>query len=249
MALEPPPKLTEKFSHIWKDWLYYLWKGSDDHLDDTKWNAHGDDATGGGPYSMDGDLDVDGTATLDGLRLSDTSYDDLKFPVASVKLDSAATRYSYDTTDLGIQFDADARHVEEQLNFIVQFPHAWKEGTSVHPHIHWIQTTADHPNWLISYRVYNNDEAPGSWTFATATTGVFTWSSGSLAQISSFPAITMTGKTLSCIMDVKLWRDVANGSGEFTGAESSPVAVLLKEFDIHYEIDSFGSNEEFVKGT
>lgn len=192
--------------------------------------------------TLTGDIDVGG------LRLSDTSWDDLKFPATGNRLDSASTNYSYDTTNLGVQFDDDARHIEEQLNYIVQMPHAWKEGTSIYPHIHWVQTTADHPNWLIGYRVYNNNEAPpGTWTYLKATTGVFTWSTGSLLQISSFPAISMTGKTLSCILDIKLWRDVANGSTEFTGAESSPVAVLLKEFDIHYEIDSFGSDTEFDK--
>ncbi|MCH9835903.1 hypothetical protein K0U83_09585 [bacterium] len=196
---------------------------------------------------LPGDLNITGTVTAGGLRVSDTSYDDLKFPATASKLESASTRYSFDSTDLGVAFDADARHTEEQLSYIVQMPHAWKEGTTLYPHVHWIQTTADYPNWLLSYRVYNNNESPGSWTLAPIDSHVFTWSSGSLAQISAFPSITMTGKSLSCLLDVKLWRDAANGSGEFVGAESSPVSVLMKEFDIHYEIDSLGSNEPFTK--
>ncbi len=184
-------------------------------------------------------------------KLSDVaaagSWEDLRFPAIALRIDSSATRYSIDTTDLGVSFAANARHVEEQVNMIAQLPHGWKEGSDLHPHIHWIQTTADLPNWLMQYRVYNSDTAPGAWTYEVANTPAFTWASGSLSQISSFPPIDMTGMTVSCIVDIKFWRDVADGSGEFGGAESSPVAVLLKEFDIHYLIDSFGSTAEYTK--
>jgi hypothetical protein len=50
------------------------------------------------------------------------------------------------------------------------------------------------------------------------------------------------------MLDIKLWRDTTNASGEFTGADPVAAAVLLKELDIHFELDSFGSNEEYVKG-
>lgn len=37
----------------------------DPHLDNTDWNAHGDAATGGGPYSIDGDLSLSGASKID----------------------------------------------------------------------------------------------------------------------------------------------------------------------------------------
>ena len=191
--------------------------------------------------------DLDDNVHGDEYRLLDTSLDDLRFPATGNKLDSASTRYSFDLTDLGVSFDANARYTNEQLSYIVQLPHSWKEGTSLYPHIHWIQSQAAFPNWLMSYRVYNNNEAPGTWTNAIIDSSEFTWSSGDLAQISSFPAITMTGKTMSCLIDIKLWRDTANTSTELAGADPVATAVLLKELDIHYEIDSFGSATEYTK--
>ena len=177
-----------------------------------------------------------------------TRWDDLRFPATAVNLDSAATRYSFDTTDIAISFANNARYTNEQLNFIIQLPHSWQEESAIKPHIHWIQNQAAVPNWLIEYRVYNNgDLLPAFGTFGTLQSHAFTWSSGSLVQISSFPEIDMTGFRASCIVDVKLWRDTLNTSAQFAGVDPVATAVLLKEFDSHYQIDSFGSAMEFVK--
>jgi len=175
-------------------------------------------------------------------------WDDLRFPATGINLDSAATRYSFDTTDLAVSFANNSRYTTEQLNYIIQLPHSWKEESALRPHIHWIQNQAAVPNWLIEYRVYNNgDLLPAFGTFGTLQSHAFTWSSGSLVQISSFPEISMTGLRASCFVDVKMWRDTTNVSTEFVGADPVATSVLLKEFDTHYEIDSFGSALEFVK--
>lgn len=197
---------------------------------------------------VSGDQSVTGTLTVGGLRLSDTSFEDLKFSATAVDIDKNSTRYRFDATNMGIVFDDDARYTEEQVSMIGQMPHAAKAEAAIHPHIHWIQ---DHettlPNWLLGYRITNNGAAPGSFTLLTPESHIFTYTSGDLLQISSFGDIAMTGATISCILEFKLWNDTANTSTEFAGAVAK--AALFKEFDVHYEIDSFGSNEEFVKGT
>lgn len=182
------------------------------------------------------------------LRLSDTSWDDLRFPASADRLDVAATRYSYDYDELGISIEANARHPEEVIGNIVQMPHAWKEGSAVYPHIHWKQSQSAVPNWLIEYRAYNNGEAiPVSFIRAIAESPVFSYTSGDILQISSFPTIDMTGLSISSFVDIKIYRDTANTSGLFAGADPVASAVLLKEIDVHFEIDSLGSDLEFTK--
>ena len=179
--------------------------------------------------------------------LEEPRWDDLKFPATGLNLDSAATRYSVDTTELGTSFHSDARYTNEQLGMVVQLPHAWKEGTILKPHIHWIQNQAAVPNWLMAYRVYNNGEVPGAFSFSMIDNTVFTYTSGSICQISGFPDIDMYGLTISSIIDIKLWRDTANTSTLFAGADPVATDALLKEYDIHYQLDSNGSVQEYVK--
>ena len=55
MAIEPPPRIVDKFVNIWRDWLYFFWEFVDSHTGGssptppatgTSWNAHGNVATG-----------------------------------------------------------------------------------------------------------------------------------------------------------------------------------------------------------
>ncbi len=52
---------------------------------------------------------------------------------------------------------------------------------------------------------------------------------------------------VSAIIDFKIYRDTTNASGLFAGADQQAGDAKLKEFDIHYQIDSSGSNQEFTK--
>lgn len=51
--LDPPPRIIEKFTRQWRDWLYFTWEFISDsassltsHIGLTNWNAHGDTAVG-----------------------------------------------------------------------------------------------------------------------------------------------------------------------------------------------------------
>ena len=187
---------------------------------------------------------------IDQFRLRNTSWDDLTFPVSADNIDSASTRYSFDYDELAIQFDANARQANEIIGFIVQLKHRWKESSTVGPHLHWYQDQAAVPQFLLRYRKYNNGDAvPAGFTEVAALDPVFTYpGSGRILQISPFPDIDMTGLTISSFVDCKVARDTDGSSTVFSGADPVAAPVLVKEFDIHYEIDSFGSNEEFIKG-
>jgi hypothetical protein len=60
-------------------------------------------------------------------------------------------------------------------------------------------------------------------------------------QLTPFSAIDMTGFTLSAMIVFKL----ARVGGD--ALDTMPGDASLLEFDIHYQINSFGSQQEFVK--
>ena len=174
-------------------------------------------------------------------------WDDLKFPATGNNLDSAATRYRYDFDELAIIFDANARKSEEILGYIAQMEHAWAEESTLKPHIHWIQSQAAVPNWLIEYRRYNNGSIVPAFTAVAALSSIFTYTSGDMLQITTFPDINMAGLTVSSFVDVRITRDTDNTSGLFAGVDPVTGPVSFKEFDFHAQNDSRGSLLEYIK--
>jgi hypothetical protein len=161
-----------------------------------------------------------------------TVWDDLSWSAQQLKSIGVATDLpDYDKTNLGLLFpDNDTT---ENIGIVGQMLHDWKQGSSIYPHVHVIQTSADTSRWKLKYRVYNRGATvPTVWSVISSTTKEYTWSTGSLHQVINFPAISMTSKTISCNIDMVIYRDPADA---ITGD------VLLKYFDIHYEKDGLGS--------
>jgi len=183
-------------------------------------------------------------------RLTNTSWDDLRREASASNIDSNSTRYEFDYDEGVIFFDDDARILNERIIYTFQMPHQWEEGSDVMPHFHWWQSSADMPNWWMKWRKWNNGEAkPASWTSAIYASHVFTYVSGDLAQITKFPIIDMSDITISGFVQVTFGRDTGNVSTLFTGADPLTGQAEFVEFDLHTEIDSFGSNDEFTKGS
>ncbi|NQV14514.1 hypothetical protein HQ531_03575 [bacterium] len=180
-------------------------------------------------------------------------WDDLRFSLANTNIVLAATRYVNDLFNGGIQFDSDARYPNEPIYFMGQMPHSWKPESNIHPHIHWLQQSADVPNWLLIYRIINNgdpDKILTDYSFHTAAiieSHKYTYSAGTLAQISKFPVIDMTGFDMSCKLQLVLFRDTADTSGEFGGADPSALDEVVQELDIHFKLNSMGSSQEYEK--
>ena len=178
-----------------------------------------------------------------------TVFDDIKFPFFGRRIDTAAGHLDYDVTELGINFDDSSRYNDEdQVAIIAQIQHNWKQGSDLRPHIHWVQNQNAVPNILMKYRITENGGSVGSWNLVPINGSVFTYTSGTLMQISEFAHIDMSAiDSVSCIIDIKIYRDTANTSGEFAGADSYTGDALLKEFDFHYEKDMNGSRHEYIK--
>ena len=179
----------------------------------------------------------------------DVKWDDMRFPVVGRNLDTTSGRIDYNYTELGVDFADNARFAEtEQISIICQLQHDYELGTDVDPHIHWLQSSADMPNWLLQYRVYNNGETPGAWQTVKWLDNKFTYTSGTILQITDFPDIDMSSiDGVSSFIDFKLFRDTLNTSTLFDGADPLTGTALLKEFDIHYRRDASGSTMEYLK--
>lgn len=173
----------------------------------------------------------------DGL-LKDSYWDDKSESATRVRR-GALNKPDFDYTEIGLLFPAN--NASEKVYLASQMKHQKKFGTPLKFHCHYIQNSADQPTFKISYRFYNNGAAPGSWTVlstADGNKGIFTYASGDLLQIATFPEIPAPAdENVSANLDVKFYRDDNDMSGD----------CLVKYIDFHYEINSFGSEAEYDK--
>lgn len=175
------------------------------------------------------------------LRLQNnaTTFEDLRFPATAINPQGAIAAMSFDTINIGFTASPIA---DQSIAIIAQMPHAWKLGSIIYPHIHWQPLTSNTGNivWKIEYKWTNIGAVEdSSWSTQTVVVPV----TGGVGKhlISSFAGIDGTNKELSSLLTIKIYR---LGTDILDTCTSN---VLLKEFDIHYEIDSFGSNEQYIK--
>ena len=163
-------------------------------------------------------------------------WDDLRMPSTQMK-QGALFKPDFDYTDLGLLFpDGDPTEIAYS---IAQHSHSYRIGSDVYPHVHFVQATAATPVFKLDYRWYNDGGDPtGAFTTITATAFAYAYAGSPIAQVAIFPKIAGSAiTTLSSMMDCKIYRDDSD-----VGAD-----VLVKEFDIHYYGDTFGSAGEFSK--
>jgi hypothetical protein len=173
------------------------------------------------------------------ITLVDTAsvWDDIVVPLNQARQGSNL-KPTFDETNVGFLFPQnDASAI---MYLIVQISHKWKEGTTLYPHVHWQQSSASTPSFYMDYKWFNANEAiPAAWTTGYSFNSfAFTYSSGNLHQIATnATGISGSGKKISSILLIKLYRNdnVAIGN------------VLAFQFDIHMEINSMGSRQQYIK--
>jgi len=135
----------------------------------------------------------------------------------------------------------------DEVQFDVQFPHAWNAGSTISPHVHfspWITGTASVQavRFILDFYWGNIDEPfpTGSSTFAMeyTWTGSFQWKHLIAEHVGT--DLSGAGKGFSSIMKCRLYRD-----NTITNNLAGKATLLY--FDIHYEVDAFGSSQEYVK--
>lgn len=180
-----------------------------------------------------------------GFRLTNTSWDDLRFPAQGINPPGAASDPDLESTTGLLLFGTVGT---ETIAGVAQMPHTWKEGTAVVPHVHWQKTTSAAGNvlWQLDYEVVSNG-AIAAMDYGTqlqvteSVDGTPDNDTANEVLISSFGEVAMTGEVISCLVFWKLSR-IGGDALDTYGADAR-----LLEFDIHYEVDAHGSDEQFTK--
>ncbi len=201
--------------------------------------------TGGTPANPESDtaglenytkITADGSLSYVG---NATRWDDIKVPVNAVKIKNVATEPNWDdflgNTAL-LWFDNG-----DDVIFTVQMPHAWKEGTTIYPHVHWTikngNLGTDTVTWGLEYSWQKIGQVFGA-TKTSSGTNLLSVNSGLNYEhlLTPLEPISGSGMNLSSMLVCRLTRS----SGTY-----GPAGLL--EIDFHYQIDSDGSNQEFTK--
>lgn len=175
---------------------------------------------------------------------NDYPWDDLRVPMQNTVINPNNSEPELEEWIDGIfayHFEAD-NGADESLHFSAQIPHDWKEGSALHPHLHWAPTTTDTGGvvWEFEYILASVDETfPAAATSSQVTTAAI--GTADHHQVTKFDVMEMDGERISAMILCRLTRLGANDADTFTGD-----AVAL-EFDFHYQRDSNGSYHEYDK--
>jgi hypothetical protein len=175
----------------------------------------------------------DGTMIMSG---SATVWDDLFFPLVAGK-QGQTDKPAFDVTEIGFLYpSSDATQI---IYISAQFPHSWKIGSTIHPHVHWKQTQSGSPVFKMDYKWFDiGGTVPSSFTTYTMNTREILYTSGSIMQLNYGSGISGSSIVgISSMMLIKLYRD----DNAYTGN------CITYQFDIHIEKDSIGSKTKDIK--
>ena len=180
-------------------------------------------------------------------------WDDMLGPLISANLDVSSGRIDYDYFNGAIAYQNNARYPGEPVAQKNQFTHRYMVGTNGRPHMHWKQQSVNIPNWLLAWKLSSNGEADiietdfSNYNLEIIANHVFTYTSGVLNQISVFPEIDLSTANISDNLHIVLFRDSANTSGLFAGADPSGIIEYVTDLDTHIQLDRNGSEQEYTK--
>ena len=175
---------------------------------------------------------------------TDTFWDDMRMPASAIDPPGTASDPDFDTTNGGWLFAATGT---ELIFLQVQIPHTWNEGTTLKPHVHWQKTTSAAGNvvWELQYKwapiAEVMDAAFTTLSSSTVVPGTPDNNTANEHLITSLGDISATGKQISDMLMMKFSR-LGSDAADTYGADSR-----LLEFDIHYEVSTPGSDQEFIK--
>lgn len=222
-----------------KVWIYY----------NNRWNTQ----LNSGSSSSGLTISSNGTVTLNGTA---TTWNDLVVNPATARNSGGMVPNwtVFVAPNVYTWFFADGSNNE--VDFSVQMPHDYKEGSTIYPHIHWSSTSAPGTNrvkWVMDYQWVNF----GDNYAATGTTSVYgtKLAENDAVSLTAFQhtitpmntggvdrtGISGTGKKVSSILLCHFYRQGGDATDTFSGS-----AALLS-VDFHYEIDSFGSDNQYTK--
>jgi hypothetical protein len=110
----------------------------------------------------------------------------------------------------------------EAMSFTVQLPHNWKEGSTIHPHIHWIPKTSAATGtmkWNLEYTWADTDGTYSGLTTSSVTTnGPFVMNQHIMTNLTSGNVgISGSGKTISSVLICRIYRNSSDEEDTYSG--------------------------------
>jgi len=175
------------------------------------------------------------------LILDRTVWDDLRVPLTQGQV-GLTNAPGFDVLTGSVRAYAFDKNTDEELFFEIQIPHNYKEGSTLYPHIHWCPKDNAVRNVVWGFE-YTLATPYGTFGNTTTLTGLDSTSGQLKHQMTSLGSITGTPSTLgiSTLIIGRLYRDANNASDTY---DEDAYGLSL---DIHYEIDSLGSNSLLTK--
>lgn len=185
-------------------------------------------------------VDTNGMQTFEG---NATTWEDSPNILIGQRLESnlGTLDYDYDEAAISAAPNGDITSSADRAVLSFQISHSAKTDEALKLHVHWEQPDATERAFTYQYRVQGNgQEKTSAWSTAetvTSTDGnAFAYTSGTLNQITVLGDIPVSAMGLSAIVQIRFTRSDAN-----TGN------VLVTSVDCHYEKNSTGSDQEYVK--
>jgi hypothetical protein len=168
-------------------------------------------------------------------------WEDLRFPATVLRSNPVNENPALQLDPVGRLFRHNAT---DTVYLIAQLPHSWRAGTALQPHVHWAKTTTATGGvyWQLNYRWATIGEViANAVNIGSAVPSISDKNTANVHALTRLGAISGSGKKISDMLLMQLSR-VHNNAADTYGA-----SALLMEFDIHYQVSSPGSRQEFVK--
>jgi hypothetical protein len=167
----------------------------------------------------------------------------------ALNIRSTGVGVATNNTENTVEFVAAALSANDYIYMNVQLNHDKDLASLIYPHIHFFQGSNAVPNFLVQYRWQKNlGEKVTSWTSLKCNTLAAAYSGTTKNNIAHSVGIAPpTGSTLSDIVQFRISRDTANVTGLFAGADPYTGTVGILAVDIHFQINSLGSTDEYTK--
>ena len=185
------------------------------------------------------------------LRLVNTVWDDLRIvPGAFQFAGSSDPNLSTWSPGAGQLFLVYAFNLNDQAFATCQLPHTYKEGTDLLIHLHWtprdrgVTESGNAVGWKIDYSIANvGGDFPAASTVDLSDTVTGTDDRSEVAGSVSIPG---AGIGISAQIMLRIYRTDTGSDDTWVGTGGANSPALL-EVDIHHEVDTQGSRQEFIK--
>lgn len=186
-------------------------------------------------------IDADGKGTGQNFTVL---YQDINFEALSLGTGASAPDLInvFGTGGIkGLGFDGNV--TLEQVYGGGEMLHDYKEGTDISFHVHWMPTTntAGDVKWNLEYSWYNAEtdaEIPAPQTISVVqSSGGDDWK----AHVIEFPTISGIGKKIGSHLKFRFYRNPSDG------ADTYPDDAVLDSIGVHYQVDSDGSRQLYIK--